>query len=86
MQVHQEKVHFTSASGQRLAARIERPTGSQPRDWALFAHCFSCSKDLKAVGWFTRELVSRGFGVLRLPLLPPLLPGRSAAPQSLLPN
>ncbi len=59
-----EKVRFPGALGGQLAARVERPAGS-PRAWALFAHCFSCSKDLKAVGRITRALTERGFGVLR---------------------
>ncbi|ANM29612.1 osmotically inducible protein C [Acidobacteria bacterium Mor1] len=59
-----ERVRFPGALGGLLAARVERPAGA-PRAWALFAHCFSCSKDLKAVGRITRALTERGFGVLR---------------------
>jgi len=65
MQTIKERVRFPGAGGQRLAARVERASGARPRAWTLFAHCFSCSKDLKAVGWFTQELVAQGFGVLR---------------------
>lgn len=36
-----------------------------PQTYALFAHCFTCSKDLKAVYWISRELAQRGVGVLR---------------------
>ena len=61
MRVLEERVRFPGATGQPLAARLERPSGAQPTAWALFAHCFSCSKDLKAVGWFSRCLVDRGF-------------------------
>jgi putative redox protein len=43
---------------------LERPPG-ETRAYALFAHCFTCSKDLKAVGWLSRALVDRGFAVLR---------------------
>jgi len=58
------KVQFPGASGEQLAARLEVPTRGA-RAYALFAHCFTCSKDLKSVGWITRSLVARGIGVLR---------------------
>lgn len=50
--------------GHRLAALLEKPA-EEPRAWALFAHCFSCSKDLKAVAWISRVLVEHDIGVLR---------------------
>jgi uncharacterized OsmC-like protein/pimeloyl-ACP methyl ester carboxylesterase len=59
-----EKVRFPSAQGTPLVGRLERPPG-ETRAYALFAHCFTCSKDLKAVGWLSRALVDRGFAVLR---------------------
>jgi hypothetical protein len=37
-----EKVTFPNPSGERLAARLDRPAG-EPRAFALFAHCFTCS-------------------------------------------
>lgn len=59
-----ERVRFEGGSGAMLAARLERPAG-EPRSWALFAHCFTCSKDLKAVVRISRALVDRGIAVLR---------------------
>lgn len=59
-----ERVSFPGASGGLLAARIERPAG-EPVAWALFAHCFTCSKDLRAAREVTRTLADRGFAVLR---------------------
>ena len=59
-----DKVRFTGATGETLAARLERPA-HEPRDFVLFAHCFTCSKDLKAVGRISDALVERGFGVFR---------------------
>ena len=59
-----DRVKFPSAQGIPLVGRLERPPG-QARAYALFAHCFTCSKDLKAVGWLSRALVDRGFAVLR---------------------
>jgi putative redox protein len=59
-----EHLRFPGAHGHELAARLESPDGT-PAAYALFAHCFTCSKDLKAAGWISRALVSRGIAVLR---------------------
>jgi putative redox protein len=59
-----DRVSFPGASGGALAARIERPAG-EPAAWALFAHCFTCSKDLRAAREITRTLADRGIAVLR---------------------
>ncbi len=59
-----ERVSFTGAFGDSLAARLERPAG-ETRAYALFAHCFTCSKDLKAAVRISRGLAARGIAVLR---------------------
>jgi putative redox protein len=59
-----DRITFHGASGEELAARIELPAG-EPLAWALFAHCFTCSKDLRAAREITRTLAGRGFAVLR---------------------
>jgi len=59
-----EKTTFEGAFGDRLAARLERPDG-EPLATALFAHCFTCSKDLRAARAITRALAERGYAVLR---------------------
>jgi len=59
-----EKVTFANAAGEQLAARLDRPVG-QPRACALFAHCFTCSKDTFAAARISRGLAERGFAVLR---------------------
>ncbi len=38
------KITFPGALGEELAARLDMPLG-EPRAYALFAHCFTCSKD-----------------------------------------
>jgi len=60
-----ERIRFPGALGDELAARLDRPGSGEPRAYALFAHCFTCSKDLKAVGRISRALVERGIAVLR---------------------
>ena len=58
------RIRFPGALGHQLVGRVELPR-SEPRAWALFAHCFTCSKDLKAVGHITRALAEKGIAVLR---------------------
>lgn len=58
------KVTFPSKHGHQLVGRLELPS-SDLRACALFAHCFTCSKNLKAAGHIVRSLVDRGIAVLR---------------------
>ena len=58
------KFEFANAQGQTLAGSLELPTG-QARSYALFAHCFTCGKDIAAASRITRALASRGIAVLR---------------------
>jgi len=64
MAVRTESVNFTGALGDTLAARLDRPTG-HTRGFALFAHCFTCSKDLAAARRVAAGLAERGIAVLR---------------------
>lgn len=59
-----KKVEFKGAMGDTLAARLELPQG-KPRAYALFAHCFSCSKDVHAASRIARRLAQEGIAVLR---------------------
>jgi putative redox protein len=60
-----ERLHFDGSDGDRLAARLELPADGRPTAFALFAHCFTCSKNLKAAVNLTRALAENGMGVLR---------------------
>lgn len=62
--MRRERVRFPGSLGGELVGRLERPDG-EPHAYVLFAHCFTCGKDIKAAGWIGRALVERGFGVLR---------------------
>jgi uncharacterized OsmC-like protein/alpha/beta superfamily hydrolase len=55
---------FPASQGHELAGRLELPAGA-PRAWAIFAHCFTCSKDSKAAAYISQGLAARGIGVLR---------------------
>jgi len=58
------KVTFKGAQGDDLAARLEMPAGPV-RAHAVFAHCFTCSKDIFAAARIASALAERGFAVLR---------------------
>ena len=60
-----ERITFPNARGEQLAARLELPENGQPLAFALFAHCFTCSKDIKAAVHISRALSSRRIAVLR---------------------
>lgn len=59
------KLEFDGAFGDRLAARLEVPADGAPRGCALFAHCFTCSKDDKAAVHLSRALTTARLAVLR---------------------
>ena len=42
-----ERFEFPNARGEKLAALLDLPAG-QPVAYALFAHCFTCGKDVLA--------------------------------------
>ncbi|MBE9476467.1 MAG: alpha/beta fold hydrolase, partial [Proteobacteria bacterium] len=58
------KITFTGHSGAPLAARLDMPSG-QLRATAIFAHCFTCSKDIAAARRIAQRLASMGIAVLR---------------------
>src|SRR6201991_1099525 len=59
-----ERFDFPNAAGQKLAALLDRPTG-EPRAYALFAHCFTCGKDVHAAKYIASGLTALGIAVLR---------------------
>ncbi|MCF8303769.1 MAG: bifunctional alpha/beta hydrolase/OsmC family protein [Bacteroidales bacterium] len=60
-----KKLRFTNQSGEKLVARLELPVDSHPQTYAVFAHCFTCNKNLHAVTNISRALSLQGIGVLR---------------------
>jgi uncharacterized OsmC-like protein/alpha/beta superfamily hydrolase len=58
-------ITFTGASGASLAARLDLPTGTAPCAFALFAHCFTCSKDTRAAAFISEALADAGIATLR---------------------
>ena len=48
-----------------MAALLDLPVDGEPIAYALFAHCFTCSKDYKGVARVSRALAAEGVAVLR---------------------
>ena len=63
--MHTRKITFENASGHKLAALLDLPVDDEPIAYALFAHCFTCSKDYKGVARVSRALAGEGVAVLR---------------------
>lgn len=59
------RLDFEGSSGERLAARLDMPVDGAPLAYALFAHCFTCSKNLNAVVNVARALNQARIAVLR---------------------
>jgi len=59
------RVKFTNEDGYELSARLELPANQHPHTFAIFAHCFTCSKNLPAVRNISRALTTEGIAVLR---------------------
>ncbi len=59
-----ERLTFTGHSGAQLAARLDLPDGPHLAT-ALFAHCFTCSKDIPAARRISQRLADQGIAVLR---------------------
>jgi putative redox protein len=58
------KVRFPNRDGESLSGILDLPSGT-PRAYSLFAHCFTCSKNLKAASNISRSMVAAGIAVLR---------------------
>lgn len=63
--MNSRKVQFKGSQGELLSARIDEPEEGISKGAVLFAHCFTCSKNLKAVGRISQALTEQGMGVFR---------------------
>ncbi len=59
-----EKIIFKGAHGFDLAAKLETPA-EKIRSYALFAHCFTCGKDLNAINRVSQALNEEGIALFR---------------------
>jgi uncharacterized OsmC-like protein/alpha-beta hydrolase superfamily lysophospholipase len=62
--VPSERFDFSNAAGERMAALLDSPI-EPPRAYALFAHCFTCGKDIRAAKRIAEALTALGIAVLR---------------------
>jgi putative redox protein len=63
--MHLKKVLFKNKEGKSLVGRLELPSNQHPHSFVIFAHCFTCNKNLTAIKNIARTLSTNGFGVLR---------------------
>lgn len=63
MQSH--KITFKGSGGENLSARIDTPDEDAIKGSVLFAHCFTCSKNLRAIGHISRALTDHSMSVFR---------------------
>jgi alpha/beta superfamily hydrolase len=60
-----KKLSFPGSQDYQLGARLDLPDDGEPAAYALFAHCFTCTKDLKSVSNINQALTDQGIAVLR---------------------
>jgi len=60
-----EHITFPNERGEMLAGRIDYPVTGDPIGYALYAHCFTCNKNLRAIGHITETLAQHGIATLR---------------------
>ena len=61
----QERITFKNRRGQALAGVLHHPAGKEAHACAVFAHCFTCTKNNKAAVRISEALASDGLAVLR---------------------
>lgn len=60
-----EKIEITNRNGVKLATSIDFPNHQKPKQFALFAHCFTCTSQLNAVRNISTALNNKGIAVVR---------------------
>ena len=60
-----KNIHFSNHRGERLAATLDLPEDESPISYALFAHCFTCTKSIKAAVNIAAALNREKIAVLR---------------------
>lgn len=60
-----KKLSFEGAYGDTLSGRLDFPDEHEPEAYVLFAHCFTCSKNLKSIDNISRALTDENFAIFR---------------------
>ncbi len=63
--MQQLRIEFPNTHGEQLSAALSLPAQPEPRGYVLFAHCFTCGKNIAAASRISRALTAHGFAVLR---------------------
>jgi putative redox protein len=64
--MNNENIRFAGSTGEELAAILNTPGSyDKLKGYCLFAHCFTCNKNLKMVTSITKKLTDFGYGVFR---------------------
>ncbi len=60
-----KEVSFKNRAGDLLEGRLDLPSDQRPHNYVVFAHCFTCNKNLNAIRHICTSLTGCGFAVLR---------------------
>ena len=60
-----KKLTLKGSGGNQLSALLDLPADGNPEAFALFAHCFTCTKNLKSINHISRALTRERVAVLR---------------------
>ncbi|HEX6982460.1 MAG TPA: alpha/beta fold hydrolase [Balneolaceae bacterium] len=60
-----KEIEFSGSQNGKLSARIDEPEEGVSKGAVLFAHCFTCGKNLWSIGHISRTLTEHGMGVFR---------------------
>ena len=60
-----QRIKIPNSDGLELSARLDLPVGGPASALALFAHCFTCTKNIKAISHISDSLTQEGIAVLR---------------------
>jgi pimeloyl-ACP methyl ester carboxylesterase len=60
-----KKLFFNNKRGLKLDAYLDLPENNAPYSYAIFSHCFTCTKELKSIANIDTSLTEAGIAVLR---------------------
>ena len=60
-----EKVQFSNHNGDILEGKLESLGTKDPSSYAIFAHCFTCTKNIRAAGSISKALAQKNIATLR---------------------
>lgn len=60
-----QEISILNSNGETLNGMLDLPANKKAKQYAIFAHCFTCSSQLSIVRNISNELTLHGFGVLR---------------------